>query len=950
MIALDSIIRSPTIRSSSLASIMTKVGKRKSATIKSAKSAAKPAKGQRPSKPRSKSKKPSKSVRENPSPEPEIDLEEEGDLKFLTSNDAYSSFLTNLDVKSLQKKETKHINAKKIRSAALKSSDFGPTEKDQSQSEVESDEADDSDGDEIHQELVVSSDDENRDSEIEEDSDEFDDAAASDDLEDQSSDEIESSDDGGCSEDSSEAELAEDTKSDNIKKRKRQPTIDMDAIPVDLIPEDLTTSSEDSDSESEAELNLKKRRRKVGEEEESYERIPRRFAKVEQSNALPIKTSDGRIVRVKKTEVDEDGAVNSDDGESDIDSEALETETHNEPEVDSDEDLTEEEFVVKKCNELAELAGKILEDPMKNVSLLPKLLPHLNAKTPNQLLSITILTNLQVYKDIIPGYHIKPLTEAQKKEKVSKDVRKLRDFEQGILHNFSEYLQSLQRIIKVTMKRQSPDRFSTASPPFSAVLALCTILESHPDFNFNNNTIELLTSFISQYHEYPLIRNQITETFYRIFQADEQSKVSLEIVKCLSEWGRKTNWRWFDDKVLGCLKSVKVNAANMRKDKSDEKGGKENAKGKQGKKHVSKKMKKQLKLQAEVEKELKEAEAAVDRQMMQKLQTQILTRLFHIYFHLLKLPAHQQHHLPSVLELLQLHIHLISIDFFQSLFTLLQSLITTRPNVSDLDKLRIVKSLVQIRVADGIIDFKDCGVVVWNIMNRLLESYYSPISHFAGALEYSNTQQSSAGTGEAMLEGNDPEIIYALLDCLSDLYLRHRTNSATRVASFVKQLCSLANSAMETHVVLATLSLIRELVSSYPSLRTLFTPLTDRPTSGLYNPSSTDPDLTNPWCTTTFELYCLFSHWNPMVRGYSQWLVTTLSAEIEGEAESLTTPLTVTGYKDIAVDVQKLVKIGWRDVWKVYSWVGGSKFKPGIKQHIVNGKPNRGSKKINVKD
>jgi nucleolar complex protein 3 len=50
---------------------------------------------------------------------------------------------------------------------------------------------------------------------------------------------------------------------------------------------------------------------------------------------------------------------------------------------------------------------------------------------------------LAIYKDIIPGYRIRPLTEEEQNSKVTKEVKKLRGFEQSLVANYQAYVENL---------------------------------------------------------------------------------------------------------------------------------------------------------------------------------------------------------------------------------------------------------------------------------------------------------------------------------------------------------------------------------------------------------------------------------------------------------------------------------------------------------------------------
>lgn len=61
---------------------------------------------------------------------------------------------------------------------------------------------------------------------------------------------------------------------------------------------------------------------------------------------------------------------------------------------------------------------------------------------------LTFLSQLTVFKDIIPGYRIRPLSDKEKAEKVSSVVARTREWEQGLVAVYQAYLRSLEVEIK----------------------------------------------------------------------------------------------------------------------------------------------------------------------------------------------------------------------------------------------------------------------------------------------------------------------------------------------------------------------------------------------------------------------------------------------------------------------------------------------------------------------
>lgn len=59
-----------------------------------------------------------------------------------------------------------------------------------------------------------------------------------------------------------------------------------------------------------------------------------------------------------------------------------------------------------------------------------------------------MISQLAVFKDVIPGYRIRPLTDAEKMEKIGQMVRRTREWEQGLVSVYQTYLQALGSELK----------------------------------------------------------------------------------------------------------------------------------------------------------------------------------------------------------------------------------------------------------------------------------------------------------------------------------------------------------------------------------------------------------------------------------------------------------------------------------------------------------------------
>ena len=72
----------------------------------------------------------------------------------------------------------------------------------------------------------------------------------------------------------------------------------------------------------------------------------------------------------------------------------------------------------------------------------------------------SMLSCAVVLTDILPGYKIAKLSDAQMKEKVKKDLKQLRQYEQGLLELYQKYLMRVEYFIKLY---KSPNQLNTKS-------------------------------------------------------------------------------------------------------------------------------------------------------------------------------------------------------------------------------------------------------------------------------------------------------------------------------------------------------------------------------------------------------------------------------------------------------------------------------------------------------
>lgn len=179
------------------------------------------------------------------------------------------------------------------------------------------------------------------------------------------------------------------------------------------------------------------------DEEMDYETRPRKVAsewtRKDYHTKLPIKLPGGKI-----HQVDEEEKESSDEEEAVTEAPAVNEEAEEEEEEEEEEEvkLTKKEYIIKKKEELALIAGNLQGDPEEYVGQL-RTLRTIYREDNVIVKKLALLTQLAVYKDIIPGYRIRPLTALEEETQVSREVKKMREYEKSLLSNYEMYLKDL---------------------------------------------------------------------------------------------------------------------------------------------------------------------------------------------------------------------------------------------------------------------------------------------------------------------------------------------------------------------------------------------------------------------------------------------------------------------------------------------------------------------------
>lgn len=372
-------------------------------------------------------------------------------------------------------------------------------------------------------------------------------------------------------------------------------------------------------------------------EEQDYELRPRQLTSTDVIESLPI-IRGGKVERVVR-EVEEKEEEES-EGESERKAEEAEKLKQ---EVKNKEAkkvvLSPREELVRIKEEVADLASKLIEDPEENIACLTKL-RKLTESTNFVSSQLAILALVPVFKSLAPSYKIRPLTDAEKREKVGREIARLRNLEQTLVLNYQHYVELLGKLAKTSVlnshnnKNITPEQIKQGQIAAKAACELC--MSSLRHFNFRT---ELFTIPIRRLNRKPKDSSDLDiffkclRTLETLLKEDrEHGSITFDIVRVMCKVIKDKKFR-VDEAVINVFLSLSL------LDDYDPNGVKDLPKQKLKKKdrvHFSKKQKKQRKENKEIEEEMRKAEHAITVEERENFQAQTLKLLLALYLEILK--------------------------------------------------------------------------------------------------------------------------------------------------------------------------------------------------------------------------------------------------------------------------------------------------------------------------
>ncbi|KAK4650173.1 hypothetical protein QC762_701700 [Podospora pseudocomata] len=625
--------------------------------------------------------------------------------------------------------------------------------------------------------------------------------------------------------------------------------------------------------------------------EQSYEERSRKGKKKDARKAaaeagrLPSRTAAGTWT-VKE---DDAASVASDsewlEGEDNEDAEPEEAEeaAPEEPQIPVKEQIR------RAQEELAKVATQLNEDPEEYPGAF-KAMSRIGDSQIMAIKKICMVTQMTVYKDVIPGYRIRPSTE-EAGEKLSKEVRRLRTYEQALVTGYQGYIK------KLAYFAASPStETSTRGQPIStiAINCACTLVNSVPHFNFRGDLLRILVKKLST-RKVDAGFVKCRETLETLFKEDEEGNASMEAVSLLSKMMRAKEYR-VDESVLNTFLHLRLLgefAGKASQDRADRPtDGYNGKKLKQKKQFRTKKDRKLMKEQKEAEKVMAHADAAVSHEEREKMQSETLKMVFATYFRVLK--ERVPHLMGAVLEGLAQYAHLINQDFFGDLLEALKQLIrySEMPEeenedeqmAEDGDEEEVIRdtsreSLLCTITAFALLEGQDAhnartdlhldlSYFITHLYRGLLPLSVNPdLELGAKSLHLSDPNDESGGNRKDT-RINVQTTTVLLMRCLSGVLLppwNIRSVPPLRLAAFTKQLMTVALQLPEKSCQ-AMLGLLAEVVHTHNRKVNALWNTEERKMDGTFKPLAETVEGSNPFATTIWEGELLKKHYCPKVR------------------------------------------------------------------------------------
>ncbi|CAI9736204.1 complex 3 homolog [Octopus vulgaris] len=596
-------------------------------------------------------------------------------------------------------------------------------------------------------------------------------------------------------------------------------------------------------------INKKAKKRKWQEgDESSYEKAPRNsFAGDEKvyKRLLPVKMKNKIIPQsreiIPKSEEEDKSDSESQNEEVDDEEFAFNHQDDDFTNLSAAEQmLVKEEHLTKAKQKMALFALSIIENPNEHISRLRELLLMLQNPTSSDvdvaINKLGMITLMEIFKDIVPGYKIRKLTEKEQQQKMSKEFKVLHSFEESLLKSYKHYLEYLWSVVS-----QPKDDSTLSQTKLNdkkvmkevATQCLCKLLVSCYHFNFRSELISFVVPCMNLFNK--VSSNAACEAVKEVFKIDKLGAASLEIVKGIEDLVKK-KISLVKPKVLSTLLSLKIKEIDIAQAKSKA----EKEKHKQKLLKMSRRERKREKQMERLQNELLETKASEDKKKKLEYNTRVIQHVFATYVRILK-KSPDSALVTVVLEGLTKFAHFVNIDYFEDLFSTLKSMIASQ-SLTLQQTIQCTLTAFMILSGQG------------NVLNIDPVHFYKYFYHRIISLN----------------AGESSEYMLLLLNTLEEtIFKRKRQITKHRVLAFMKRLSTIALQTLP-EASIALLGVVRSLIHSFPYTDVMFE--NEQSGSGQFMPEVNDPEYSHAHNSSLWELAILQKHVCPDVVKFTNYV------------------------------------------------------------------------------
>ncbi|KAL6841370.1 hypothetical protein ACP4OV_028888 [Aristida adscensionis] len=558
------------------------------------------------------------------------------------------------------------------------------------------------------------------------------------------------------------------------------------------------------------------------------------------------------------------------------------------------EELSAEELFEKKKVQLAELGMAMLEDPESNIRSLNDMLSICNAKD-QKIVKLGLMSLLAVFKDIIPSYRIRQLTEKELTVEVSKEVKKTRYYEYTLIRCYKAYLQKL-----ISLEKQ-PHFYPVA------VRCMCALLDTAPHFNFRENLLASIVKNLSSSDD--VVRKMCCETIQSLFinEGKHRGEATIEAVRLIADHVKLNDCQLHPDSIEVFL-SLRFDE-DLGKDETEEENGKQKKNKRWQNKDVSKqlpvsdrkKTKQELisKAREEVDADLRAVSFTLDPKERGRIQKETMSALFETYFRILKhsmgismarskgnnvSPGGSHPLLAPCLEGLGKFSHFIDLDFMGELITCLKKLsgYTDGQDKNPRDETLSVSERLQ------------CCIVAFKVWRSNLEALNVDLQDFFVQLY------------NLILEYRpDRDRGEVLADALKTLLWEGRQQDMLRAAAFIKRLATFALSFGSAEAIAALITL-KHLLQKNSKCRNMLE--NDSGGGSLsclvakYDPEAKDPYLSGALASVLWELSLLEKHYDISVSSMASNILSMANLNPTQNPVPILNVNPLEAYRDLSIE------------------------------------------------